>query len=98
MHTLDDLDPQITGHDVVRYRKHKHSSSSEMARGALRRTNNMREGMKLKHGVLTRRQEVGVIQKRRETISSLAKRQSTKRATRVSASVHHPLKEHPTMI
>ncbi len=51
----DDLKPGYMQHNDASYRKQRHSSSSEMARGAFGRTHNMREGMKLGNSVLTGR-------------------------------------------
>ena len=46
MCTLNELEPVSIWHIVARYRKKRHSSPSEVARGALRRTHGMGTGMK----------------------------------------------------
>lgn len=97
MHTLDELEPESKPHNVARYSKHRSSSSSEVARGPLRRTHDMREGMKTRNSVLTGRQEAGNYTEKSANNIITSKTSVKETSNTVPASVHHTSKNHPAI-
>ena len=58
MHTLNVLEPGSMRHDIARYRKRRHSSSTDVAKGIYIKTQNVIEGMELIASVLIGRRLV----------------------------------------